>query len=76
VQHHHFAAILWRISERSLVIESSRKTTASTIHRRFVMSGLYADGRPFIVHAPRGLTASVYPNEFAPNGMATTYYVR
>jgi len=36
----------------------------------------FIDGRPFIVRADRGLTASVYPNELAPSGWATTYYVR
>ena len=36
----------------------------------------FADGRPLIVAAPRGLTGSVYANEYAPSGWATTYYVR
>lgn len=36
----------------------------------------FADGRPLIVAAPRGLTGSVYPSEAAPSGYATTFYVR
>lgn len=36
----------------------------------------FSDGRPLIVGAPRGLTGSTYPNEYAPSGFATTYYVR
>jgi hypothetical protein len=36
----------------------------------------FPDGRPLIVGAARGLTGSVYPNDMAPSGWATTYYVR